>query len=255
MSRFLVLSLALVLFVGAALAADDAATYKTKAEPIAANYFDALKAGEFVRMTRDFDATMKAKLPPVQFKKMCGEAAKVFGVFVSAAYDRVEIEGGCAIVYYHATYAKATTEVKFVFAQADPAFKLAGLWEKPVPKAAAPDETTALRAKVDPVIARFLAAFKAKKYIDMTADFTDEMKKGLGPDKLRQTFETGLASYGAYLSAAFDCVESEGSFASVYYRATFEKGAPLWFKFVFKKDDPARQIGGLWLRPSGCGGK
>ena len=255
MKRFAVLFLIVLLGVVAARAADDVEAWKKKAAPVAQNYFDAHKAGDYVRMTRDFNATMKEKLPPEHFQKMYGEAAKDLGNFVSAAFDRVEVSDGFVIVYYHATYTKAVTEVKFVFAENDPAFKLAGLWEKPLPKATAPDEAAAARAKADPVIARFLAALKAKKYIDMAADFTDEMKKGLGPDKLRRTFETDLAPYGALLAAAYDCLETEGPYVSVYYRGTFEKGGPLWFKFVFTQGDPAFKIGGLWLRPSGCSGK
>jgi hypothetical protein len=253
MKRVVVISLALILWAGAALAADELAAARAKAEPIAANYFDALQAGDYARMTRDFDATMKAKLTPDQLRTLHADAAKDLGAFVSAAFDRVERQGGWVLVYYRATYAKAATEAKFVFAGNDPSFKLAGLWETPAAKATTPDETAAIRAKADPVIARFFAAYKVKKYIDMTADFTDEMKQGLGPDKLRQTLETGMEKSGPFLAATFDRMQFEGPFVSVFYNAAFEKGAPVSFKFVFRKDDPSSKIGGLWVQP-GAGG-
>jgi hypothetical protein len=236
-----------------ASAADDLDAFRKKAEPVAENYFDALKARDFARLTRDFSAQMKEAVTPARLEKEIATVEKDQGEFLSAEFDRIEDQKKLISVVYRASYSKGvTTTVRFIFRKDDPEFRVQGLWEKPTPRAVPAQEVQAVRAKAGPIIEAYFAALAAKDYGAMERDFSDEMKKALPADQLQHTYETKMNGFGPFRRAEFECVSEEGAFVSVYYRMIFETEAVLHAQFVFRKADPEWKISGLWHRNKGC---
>lgn len=91
-----------------------------------------------------------------------------------------------------------------------------------------------------------VTALNEKKYDAASADFTDEMKKVLSPDKLKTTWESVIGHFGAFQKMTGSRTETRDKFHIVYVTCQFEKG-PLDIRLVYSTD---KKLGGLQFVPT-----
>ena len=102
-------------------------------QPVIDGYFAAYKARDFAGMEKDFSDKMHQALPVDKFKAAVEKDIEgVYGMLKSSAFDRIETDPDCIIVYYLVTRDKGQTALKFVFGKGDAAHKVMGLWENPL---------------------------------------------------------------------------------------------------------------------------
>lgn len=105
----------------------------------------------------------------------------------------------------------------------------------------------AIKKKGEPIAENILDALKNKDYQRATKDFSEEMLKALGPEEMKLNEEINIApKIGTYESKVFKDLQYKDGFYILFYEAKFSKEDKVIVKVVFKKDDPAYKVQGLW---------
>jgi len=232
----------------------DTEAIKKSADPIVENILNALKAKDFKRATKDFSDVMLKALPPEKLETTYKDDIEpMFGTYISKTFDHVDVKEGFIAVHYTAKFTKEENAlVVATFKEGDSKYLVQGFWIKPFPstKRASKEESEAIRKAVEPVVNNYFDALKAKDYMRMTKDFSPKMIEALKPEQLKAGYEKEIASkFGTFQSAAFDRVDIDKNFSSVYYIANYSKGTQMQVKFVFKTGDPEHKLYGLWEHP------
>jgi hypothetical protein len=231
----------------------DAAKITAAAAPVVDNVYEAMKAHDFGRMRKDFDDKLAKAVSKDQLAEGVAGAEKASGAIAGKSFDEMAKKDGFIDLSYTLKMSKGPDwTLRFTFVEGDPAWKIRGLWLGPRAlgvRAASAAEAEAILKAAKPVIDNYLAACKAKDYAGMERDFSAKLRKGLPPDKLKETTEKIIdVEQGAFVSAVFDRIEADSVRNFVYYRLNRTK-MPVSLKFEFAKDDPKCKITGLWEKP------
>lgn len=100
-------------------------------EKAARAFVELLDKGEFVKATKDFDATMLKVLPPDELKKTWEKVLSDAGAYKKQLSSRVETAGKYEIVFVTCEFAKTKLDARVVF---DKDGKIGGLFFNPVKK-------------------------------------------------------------------------------------------------------------------------
>ena len=109
------------------------------------------------------------------------------------------------------------------------------------------EETAEVLAYAEPVTENLLAGLNEGNYAAYSSDFSTEMKEAIDEAAFEQNREFIISRIGLYESRGDPVVTVAGDYIAVTYRAKFEREDGVVLRFVFKEDDPAHQLHGLWF--------
>jgi hypothetical protein len=127
-------ALSMVLASGRCLGQDQSETKPSELEKSAQAFVKLLEKGEFKKATKDFDATMKDKMPPDKLEEVWKGLIQQVGAFKKQGGTRSQKVQGYDIVFVACEFEKQTLETRVVFNKEK---QIAGLFFQPKKEAAA----------------------------------------------------------------------------------------------------------------------
>ncbi len=98
-----------------------------------------------------------------------------------------------------------------------------------------------------PIAENILQSINNNDYQSFSKDFSQEMKDAMPVAGFNDLREILMSKIGSYISSTPDKVEDQGDYITVYFTAIFEKDEQVTVRLVFRKDDPAYKVDGLWF--------
>jgi hypothetical protein len=109
------------------------------------------------------------------------------------------------------------------------------------------DELIRVLAYSAPAAEHIITGMASMDYDTFSADFSDQMKSGITPDKFEALVNDLSGKLGAYESHEVSkAEETEGGYISVSYKTKFEKGT-VTMRLVHEAAEP-HLVSGLWFQ-------
>lgn len=99
----------------------------------------------------------------------------------------------------------------------------------------------------EPIADSLLQGFNENDYTRYSRDFSPQMREGLTEARFAETRATVVSRIGLYVSRDSPVVTQSGDYIAVIWKADFEREEAVDVRLVFRKEDPSRQIHGLWF--------
>ena len=109
------------------------------------------------------------------------------------------------------------------------------------------EEAAEVLAYADPAAENLLTGLNEGNYAAYSRDFSAEMREAIDETVFEQNREFVVSRIGFYKSRDDPVVTEVGDYVAVTYRAKFEREDGVVLRFVFKEDDPAHRLHGLWF--------
>jgi hypothetical protein len=192
-----------------------------------------LSQGKFSSVTARFNPQLKQSLAPEQLQLVWNKVVSIVGPFQEQISQAQRTVQGAPVYIVKSRFQKAKAELRLFFDDSD---QISGIYLVPISDASPDTVTAAAKAAID--------LLRQKRFSDLEAKFTDDMKAQLPSAKLEGVWNQVTQQSGEFKSIKL--AQKDPEFDVVDTRCTLQKGE-VNIRVAF---DPFLNVAGLWITPA-----